>query len=353
MINGPFGVGFTRLSNWERDALIDAAGQDVDAFPNPGVAGELYGEVCSFLDAHEEDPISGNPAFVARSRNRAFGILATIRGYLRMLSILEEENSLAFCNQRWDDSDLGDARMEPVFEAVARGEISSDRMATLLFNGGVQVPVELRPRRFATVFGGLPLLSNRPSVEGGGYQNDLPRDLAEAVNRTQLVELAEHLLTERQLNPDIFDDRNVLREAPGDTLGAVDRACTAWQALNPDVADPVFHLVISDIETWGNYHGVFPAGNPTAGIGQRSIHWCPEVADRFDGPGSVWFLVAEPRDGRAAFDLTRFTDVNDGFHYTPTLGVRPTGDGRFDIGLDLRLRIDVLEPSWILAVVVA
>ena len=353
MLHGPFGVGFTRLSIRERDALIDAVRQDGDAFPNPRAVGELYGEVCGFLDAHEEYPIAGDPEFVRRSRNRAFGILATVRGYLRMLSILEEENSLAFCNQFWDDSGLGDARMEPVFEAVALGEISSDRMATLLFNGGVQVQEELRPRHFATVFGRLPLLNNRPSIQGGEYQNDLPRDLAAAVNRTQLVELAEHLLTERQLNPDIFGDRNVLRELPGDTLGTVDRACAAWQALNPDVADPAFHLVISNIETWGNYHGVFPAGNPMAGIGQHSVHWCPEVADRFDGPGSVWFLVAEPRDRRAAFDLTRFTDVNDGFHHTPTLGVRPTGDGLFDIGLDLRLRIDVREPSWILAVVVA
>ena len=37
---------------------------------------------------------------------------------------------------------------------------------------------------------------------------------------------------------------------------------------------------------------------------------------------------------------------------TPTLGDRPTGEGGFDIGLDLRLRIDASEPNWILAVVV-
>ena len=304
------------------------------------------------MDAYEELPIAGDLEFIERSRNRAFGLLATVRGYLRMLSILEETNSLAFCNQTWEDSSIGDATMEPFFEAVGSGEITQDWMASLLFNGGVEAPVESRPRVFAAGFEGLPLLSNGPSYEGGEYQNDFPRDFAGVVSRTQLAELSRHLVAEGQLNPDIFGDHNVLRETAGDTLGTVLRACEAWQALNPDVIDPVFHLVISDIEAWGDLYGVSPDGNPGSEIGQLSVHWCPEISGLFDGPGSVSFLVTEPQDGRAAFDATRFTDVKGNLHYTPTLGVRPTGDGRFDIGLELRIRIDVREPNWILAVVI-
>ncbi len=251
----------------------------------------------------------------------------------------------------WGDCAILDAAMDPVFEAFDQGEIISDQMATLFFKGGVEVPVESRPRVFAAGFKGLPLLSNRPSMEGGEYQNDLPRDLAEVVSRTQLAEVARHLVIEGQLNPEIFGDHNVLHETSGDTLGAVVRACESWQALNPDVNYPAFHLVTSDIKIWGDLRGIFSGGNLGPGIGQFSFHLCPEISDLFDGPESVSFLFAEPRDGRAAFDVIHFTDMDSNLCHTPTLAVRPIGDGRFDISLELRLRIDVTEPDWILAVV--
>ena len=352
MVDRFAGPGFSYLSHREQDALVESIRRDDEAFPEPSIAGELYGEVCAFLDNHEADPIAGNPAFVERSWNRAFGLLATIRGYLRMLSILKETDSLAFCNQLSEDCAVADATMDPVFGDIDRGVADFGQVATLLFNGGVELPFELRPRRFAVVFGGLPLFSKQPSVEGGEYQNDLPRDLAVAVNRTQLAELAQHLIVGGRLNPEVFGEQNVLHEPDADVIGTIERACWAWQALNPGVVEPRFHLIISDIEMWGDYHGFFPNENPAARIGRNSVHWCPEIADSFDGTAKISFLVAEPREGHTAFDVTRFTDVNGGLHHTPTLGVRPTGDGRFDIGLDLRLRIDVREPNWILAVVV-
>ena len=318
MVDRFAGLGFSYLSHREQDALVESVRRDDEAFPEPSIASEIYGEVCAFLDTHEEDPIVGHPAFVERSRNRTFGLLATVRGYLRMLSILEETDSLAFCNQVWEDCAVADATMDPVFGDIARGVADLGQVATLLFNGGVELPFELLPRRFAVVFGGLPLFSKRPSVEGGEYQNDLPRDLAVAVNRTQLSELSQHLIVGGQLNPEVFGNQNVLHEPDADVVGTVERACEAWRTLNPTVTEPRFHLIISDIEMWGNYHGFFPNGNPATGIGQSSVHWCPEIADIFDGPAKISFLVAEPREGHAAFDVTRFTDVNGNLHHTPT-----------------------------------
>ena len=204
MVSGFAGSGFSYLSHRELDGLIEAVQRNVAAFPDIGVASELYEGVCRFLDDYEADPILGDSNFVSRSKDPAFGLLSTVRGYLRILSILEETDSLAFCNQFWEDCAIGAVAIDPVFEAVEQGTISSDRLATSPFNGGVEAPVEARPRRFATVFGGLPLLSYRPYAADRQYQNDLPRDLATAVNRTQLSELTRHLIADGELNPDIF-----------------------------------------------------------------------------------------------------------------------------------------------------
>ena len=356
MVGGVYEGRICYLSHRERSALMDALSRDVEAFPDGSVVEELYGEVCEFLDAHEADPIVGSSVFVERSRNRGFGLLASVRGYLRMLSIIEEEDSLVFCNQDWQDVRAFDATMGPVFEAVERGVLPTGPLATLVFDGGIALPAALRPRRFGTVFADLPLFTRRPSVEGGAYMNDLPADLAVAVKRTQLAELARHLVTGGRPNPAIFGEQNMLQEAVGapmDWLGCIDRACAAWRALNPDVPNPVFHLIISDIEMWSQCQGLLFRGGLGNDIGGASRHWCPEVAQRYDGPGAVWFLVAEPWDGRAAFDVTRFTDVEAGLHHTPTLGVRPVDNGRFDVLVDLRLRVDVKEPRWVVGVVVA
>ena len=348
--------GFCYLSHREHAALMDAVRRDVEAFPDGSVVEELYGEVCEFLDAHEATPVVGSTEFVERSLNRGFGLLASVRGYMRMLSIIEETDSLVFCNRVWQDGQAFDATMGPVFEAVERGVLSTGPLATLVFAGGVALPAALRPRRFGTIFPDLPLFSRRPSVEGGAYMNDLPADLALAVNRTQLAELARHLLTGGRPNQNIFGEQNTLQEPVGcavDWSGCIDRACEMWRELHPDVRDPAFHLIISDIEMWSACQISFRGGALGHGIGREALHWCPEVAQRYDGPGAVWFLVAEPYGGRAAFDAIRFTDVNAGLHHTPTLGVRPSGDGRFDMLLDLRLRVDVQEPHWVVGVVVA
>lgn len=347
---------FTRLSNQDLNPLIDVVRQDSDAFPDAGVVEERYGEVCAFLDDYENGPfgpLAGDEAFVEHSRDRGFGLLAAVRGYLQMLATVEKTDSLAFCNQDWQDAAISDVTPDPVIGALGTGEFGTDQAAAALFNGGIVLPHALLPRRFATVFTGLPLFSRDPSYEGGKYNNDFPADFAGVVNRTQLSELAKHLFTDGCLNQDVFTTGNTLQEsADADLVDCVNHACLAWRELNPDVTDPSFHLITFDDEMIGDCGALLSEGRLDSSIGSGALHFSPEVADRCDGPGKVWFLVAEPSNGRAAFDVTRFTDVNDGLHHTPTLLVKHTGDGWFEIGVDLRIRIDVREPNWILAVVV-
>ena len=345
--------GFSYFSSPDLEHLLGTVRRDAEAFPDGGVVEELYREVCAFLDAHEDDPIVGSADFVRRSRNRGFGLLASVRGYLRMLSLVEQTDSLVFCNRRWQDAAVGDVTMDPVFEAVDEGVVGVDQLATVLFNGGVVLSEALQSRRFAVVFAGLPLFSKQPSVDGGEYQNDFPADLASAVNSTQLAELSRHLVTEGRPNQDIFTGHNILQHpsgSPADWAAMIDRACATWRTLNPDVAEPAFHLLISDIEMWGNCRGSLFFNRLGNGIAEGSLHWCPEIAELYDGSGGLWFLVAEPWEGRAAFNITRFTDVQNGWRHTPTLGVRTGADGRFDIMVDLRLRIDVQDRRRVVGV---
>ena len=353
---GQFPIGFLTLSQQASPDLLEAVRRDAEAFPNGQLVEELYGEVCRFLDDHEADPVAGLPQFIAHTRNRSFGLLASVRGYLRMLRIIEESDSLAFCNQHWADIAAGDVGMDPVFQALADGPVDPDWFATALFNGGVIIDEAPAPRHYSAIFENLPLFSRQPAVEGGEYDNDFPQDFAHAVNSTQLAELARHLVTDGQLNPDIFPGPNILDGLPaglGDLPGSIAQAGAVWRRLNPGPADPAFHVIVSDIDTWVEYQGIFPAGDAVAGVEIGAAHYCQEIAERYQGAGRLLFLVAEPNNGQAAFDVTRFTHRDAGLRHTPTLGVRPLGNGRFDILLDLRLRIDVGQPNWIVAVVTA
>ena len=359
-MSNKFGMsGFTRLSKQDPKELVDVVWRHNDEHLGASSVGELfamYKEHCAFLDAYESrplGPVSGDARFVERSRDRGFGLLAGVRGYLKMLCVIGETDSLAFCNQDWQDAAASDVTLDPVFVALEKGKIDADQAASALFSGGIVLPHALQPRRFATVFTGLPLFSREPSYAGGKYNNDFPVDFAGVVNRTQLSELAEHLLKDGGLNQDVFTTGNTLQEsADADLAVSVNRACQAWRELNPGVTDLSFHLIISDYEMMDDCGALLSDGRIDSGIGSGALHLSLEIADRYDGLGKVWFLVAEPSNGRAAFDVTRFTDVNDGLYHTPTLLVKPTGDGWFEIGVDLRIRIAVREPNWILAVVV-
>ena len=149
--------GFCCLSSRDLSDLICVVSRDTGALPDGRGVAELYGDVCSFLDEHEDDPVAGSLAFVERASNRGFGLLASVRGYLRMLSIIEQTDSLAFCNQAWQDAAVGDVTMAPVFEALDQGATDVNHLATALYNGGVTGPGALPFQRFAAVFERLPL----------------------------------------------------------------------------------------------------------------------------------------------------------------------------------------------------